>query len=117
MAVSRTPPEKPRKFQVVYKDDDGGESIWKYDLDKFPNGPISVEQKYPPGYDKMFKEMQKKAALEKKGKIGELHDAFAKLDEKRKKAKAKKQPTMVEKKVDEKTSTKSVKLKKDKGYW
>jgi len=79
MAVSKTPPEKPRKFQIVYKDDDGGESIWKYDLDRTTNGPISVEQKYPPGYDKMFKEMQKKAALEKKGKIGQLHDAFAKF--------------------------------------
>jgi hypothetical protein len=50
MAVSKGPIEKPRKFQHVYKDDDGGESIWKYDLDKFPNGPISVEMKYPAGY-------------------------------------------------------------------
>jgi hypothetical protein len=121
MAVSKTPPEKPRKFQIVYKDDDGGESIWKYDLDRTTNGPISVEQKYPPGYDKMFKEMQKKAALEKKGKIGQLHDAFAKLDEKRKKAKAKKETTKVETKVETKKQTKptakKVKLKEDKGYW
>jgi hypothetical protein len=122
MATSKTPPEKPRKFQVVYKDDDGTESIWKYDLDKTTNGPVSVEQKYPPGYDKMFKEMQKKAALEKKGKIGELHDAFAKLDEKRKKAKAKKEVTKVEtpttkNKKETKPTTKKVKLKEDKGYW
>jgi len=37
--------DKPRKFEHIYKDDDGCESIWKYDLDKFPNGPISVENK------------------------------------------------------------------------
>ncbi len=130
MAVSKGPIEKPRKFQIVYKDDDGGESIWKYDLDKFPNGPISVEQKYPPGYDKMFKEMQKKAALEKKGKLGQLHDAFAKLDEKRKKAKAKKEAVKKVEEVTKPTPTKSatkkpvtkpaqkkVKLKEDKGYW
>ena len=65
MAVSKGPIEKPRKFQHVYKDDDGCESIWKYDLDKFPNGPISVEQKYPAGYDKMMKKKQKEAKLEK----------------------------------------------------
>jgi hypothetical protein len=84
--------DKPRKFQHIYKDDDGTESIWKYDLDKTMNGPISVEIKYPPGFDKEYKDAQKKAALEKKGKLGELHDAFAKLDAKRKKEKAKQTP-------------------------
>lgn len=47
--------DKPRKFEYIYKDDDGCESIWKYDLDKFPNGPISVENKYPIKY---IKEME-----------------------------------------------------------
>ena len=47
--------DKPRKFERIYKDDDGCESIWKYDLDKFPNGPISVENKYPIKY---IKEME-----------------------------------------------------------
>jgi len=47
--------DKPRKFEHIYKDDDGCESIWKYDLDKFPNGPISVENKYPIKY---IKEME-----------------------------------------------------------
>lgn len=84
--------DKPRKFQHIYKDDDGTESIWKYDLDKTMNGPISVEIKYPPGFDKEYKDAQKKAALEKKGKLGELHDAFAKLDAKRKREKAKQTP-------------------------
>jgi len=46
--ISKT--EKPRKFEHVYKDDDGVESVWKYDLDKFPNGPISVENKYTGKY-------------------------------------------------------------------
>jgi hypothetical protein len=91
MAIST--PNQPRKFQRIYKDDDGCEAIWKYDLDKTTNGPISVEIKYPPGYDKLFKERQKQAALEKKGKLGELHDAFAKLDAKRKKEKAKQTQT------------------------
>lgn len=65
MAVSKGPIEKPRKFQYVFKDDDGGESIWKYDLDKFSNGPISVEMKYPAGYEKTLKSTQKEAKLEK----------------------------------------------------
>ena len=47
--------DKPRKFEHIYKDDDGCESIWKYDLDKFANGPISVEQKYTAKY---LKEME-----------------------------------------------------------
>ena len=80
-------PESPRKFERIYKDDDGTVTIWKYDLDRTTSGPVSVEIKYPPGWDKAWKEAQKKAALEKKGKLGELHDAFAKLDAKRKKAK------------------------------
>jgi hypothetical protein len=57
--------DKPRKFQHVYKDDDGFESTWKYDLDKFPNGPISVENKYPPYYEKNMKKAQKEAKLAK----------------------------------------------------
>jgi len=57
--------DKPRKFEHIYKDDDGCESIWKYDLDKFPNGPISVEQKYPAGYMKDFKQKQKLAKAER----------------------------------------------------
>ena len=65
MAVSKAPTERPRKFEVVYKDADGSESIWKYDLDKFPNGPISVEMKYPIGYEKNLKKKQKEAKLEK----------------------------------------------------
>jgi len=65
MAVSKVPIEKPRKFEHIYKDDDGCESIWKYDLDKFPNGPISVENKYPAGYLKDLQQKQKLAKAEK----------------------------------------------------
>ena len=57
--------DKPRKFEHIYKDDDGCESIWKYDLDKFKNGPISVENKYPAGYIKDLKQQQNKAKVEK----------------------------------------------------
>ncbi len=59
------PIDKPTKFEHVYKDDDGVESIWKYDLDKFPNGPISVENKFPPYYEKNMKKAQKEAKLAK----------------------------------------------------
>jgi hypothetical protein len=71
--------DKPRKFQHIYKDEDGVESVWKYDLDKFPNGPISVENKFPPHYEKAIKKQQKEAKLErskstlelaKEGKLG-----------------------------------------------
>ena len=57
--------DKPRKFEHIYKDDDGCESIWKYDLDKFPNGPISVENKYPAGYVKDLQQKQKLAKAER----------------------------------------------------
>ncbi len=57
--------DKPRKFEHIYKDDDGGESIWKYDLDKFANGPISVENKYPAGYVKDLKQKQRLAKAER----------------------------------------------------
>ena len=65
MAVSKAPIEKPTKWEITYKDDDGFESIWKYDLKKFPNGPISVENKYPAGYIKDLKQKQKLAKAER----------------------------------------------------
>lgn len=85
--------DKPRKFEIIYKDDDGSESIWKYDLDKFPNGPISVEQKYSAQYLKDLKDRMKLAAAEKKyGKLAELHMALDKVKEKREKKVAKTTP-------------------------
>jgi hypothetical protein len=48
--------EKPTKFEYIFEDDES-KSIWKYDLDKFPNGPISVEHKYSAKY---LKEMEMK---------------------------------------------------------
>lgn len=46
--------EKPKKFEYIFKDEDCI-SIWKYDLDRQPNGPISVEHKYTAKY---LKEME-----------------------------------------------------------
>jgi hypothetical protein len=40
---------KPTKFERVYEDNECI-SIWKYDLNKFRNGPIEVEYKYKRGY-------------------------------------------------------------------
>ena len=74
------PIDKPTKFEYVYKDDDGVESIWKYDLKKFPNGPISVENKFPPGYDKMMKKQAKEAKLAKKQSTLERAKAAKKND-------------------------------------
>ncbi len=42
-------PAKRTKFEYVFEDEDCI-SIWKYDLDKQPNGPISVEHKYTAKY-------------------------------------------------------------------
>ena len=81
MAVSKGPIEKPRKFQVVYKDDDGTESTWKYDLKKFANGPIEATTKYPPGYDKMMKKQMKEAKLAKKQSVLEKAMANKKKNE------------------------------------
>jgi hypothetical protein len=75
------PIDKPTKFEHVYKDDDGVESIWKYDLKKFPNGPISVENKFPTGYDKMMKKQMKEAKLAKKQSVLEKAMANKKKNE------------------------------------
>lgn len=84
------PIDKPKKFEFIYKDEDG-EYIWKYDLDKFPNGPISVENKWTSEYLKKEKERMKYSALEKRhGKLAELHAALDKVKEKREKESSKK---------------------------
>jgi hypothetical protein len=74
------PIDKPTKFEVTYKDDDGTESVWKYDLKKFPNGPIEVTNKFPPGYDKMMKKQAKEAKLAKKQSVLEKAQAAKKND-------------------------------------
>lgn len=77
--------EKQTKFEVTYKDEDG-EYIWKYDLNKFPNGPISVENKFTSEYLKNCKARMKESAAEKKyDKLKELHEALDKLNKKKKK--------------------------------
>jgi hypothetical protein len=37
--------EKPTKFERIFEDEEC-KSVWKYDLKKQPNGPISVEYSY-----------------------------------------------------------------------
>ncbi len=41
--------EKPTKFEYIFEDDESV-SIWKYDINKFPNGPVSVEYRWKPHY-------------------------------------------------------------------
>lgn len=50
--------EKPIKFEYRF-DDDECTQIWKYDLKKFPNGPISVETQWKAKYLKEL-ELRKK---------------------------------------------------------
>lgn len=47
--VPTEPFTKPAKFTREFTDKDGHRSVWTYDLDKSPNGPISVEIFYPKG--------------------------------------------------------------------
>jgi len=51
-------PVNRRKFERIFEDEEST-SIWKYDLDKHPNGPISVEIKYTAKYLKDM-ELKKK---------------------------------------------------------
>jgi hypothetical protein len=86
------------QYEQVYKDEDCT-MIWKYDTNKFTNGPVSVEIKWTAEYLKENKSPRKPKA---EGKLGELHDAFAKLDAKRKRKKkpvAKKKMTIKKKMV------------------
>jgi len=41
--------EQPRKFTREYKDYTGHRSVWTYNLDINPFGPIMVEEFYPKG--------------------------------------------------------------------
>jgi hypothetical protein len=50
--------EKPIKFEYRFEDDECTQ-IWKYDLKKFPNGPISVETQWKAKYLKEL-ELRKK---------------------------------------------------------
>ena len=52
------PQESPRKYTKVYEYEDSTET-WMYDLDKRPNGPLSVDIKYKNGADKNWAKMQK----------------------------------------------------------
>lgn len=49
--------EQPRKFRYRYNNYDGTEDVWTYDLDDFPNGPISVESNVKRKEGGKFKEI------------------------------------------------------------
>ena len=46
--------EAPRKYTRVYEDEYAIET-WTFDIDKFRNGPISVDIKYKAGAEKAIK--------------------------------------------------------------
>jgi hypothetical protein len=41
--------EKPKKFEYIFEDEES-KSVWKYDLNKFQNGPVSVEYHWKASY-------------------------------------------------------------------
>lgn len=51
--------EKPKKFEYIFEDDEST-SVWKWDLDKNPNGPISVEYKWKAHYLKDVEKRRKR---------------------------------------------------------
>ena len=57
--------EAPRKFTRVYEDEYAVET-WSFDIDKFRNGPISVDIKYKAGAEKAIKLNAKNNKQEKK---------------------------------------------------
>jgi hypothetical protein len=48
-----------RKFTKEFTFSDGTKSIWKYNLDKYPNGPYEVEQIYPKDYQTVEQKIKK----------------------------------------------------------
>jgi len=48
-----------RKFTKEFVHPDGTKSIWKYNLDKHPNGPYEVEQIYPKDYQTVEQKIKK----------------------------------------------------------
>jgi hypothetical protein len=55
--ISKT--DKPKKFEYMFEDEDC-KSIWKYDLNKFQNGPVSVEYHWKAHYLKELALRQKR---------------------------------------------------------
>jgi hypothetical protein len=51
--------EKNRKYEHIFTSNECV-SIWKYDLDKFANGPISVEHKWDNEYLKRMELKQRR---------------------------------------------------------
>lgn len=48
-----------RQYTQIVTDKDNIKSIWEYDLDKVPNGPMSVEIIYPKSYKSTTEEIEK----------------------------------------------------------
>lgn len=57
--VEPTAETQPKQFTREIKYSDGCKSIWTYDLDRQPNGPIEVEMIYPEGWDEEIRDEKK----------------------------------------------------------
>jgi len=65
------PQEVLRKYSREFIDDEGIKTVWKYDLDKFANGPVEVDIIYPKdwiSYEDRAKKA-KKLAKQLNGKV------------------------------------------------
>ena len=60
--------DKPIKYEYIFEDEESI-SIWKYDRNKFPNGPISVEYKWKPEWTNRLKLLQKQNKESKKKSV------------------------------------------------
>jgi hypothetical protein len=60
--------DKPIKYEYIFEDEESI-SIWKYDRNKFPNGPISVEYKWKPEWTNRLKLLQKQNKEAKKKSV------------------------------------------------
>jgi len=63
------PPQQPQvekitKFERFYNNYDGTTEIWKFDLDKQPNGPVEVNISYDKNILKELKSKEKKEELD-----------------------------------------------------
>jgi hypothetical protein len=56
--------EKPTKFERLYNNYDGTTEVWKFDLEKQPNGPIEVNVVYDKSTLKELKSKEKKEELD-----------------------------------------------------
>ena len=49
--IEKSPLSDLRIFERIYTDAEGVKTVWRYDLDKNPRGPLEVETIWPKGHE------------------------------------------------------------------